>query len=141
MTVPLDSPAADAARRHSDLTRALLRGYALGEPAETDAVRLLGATILGFVTLEAGGSYQHHPRPAEASWSAAIGRAGCGAAELAGGGGCGGSGGGDGGSGGGSGVDIGRAGVGAGVRRSLRSFRGCPGRHVWVVGCGWSVGS
>lgn len=72
MAVPLDSPAADAARRTSDLTRALLRGYALGEPDETDAVRLLGATILGFITLEAGGSYQHHPRAADASWNAAI---------------------------------------------------------------------
>jgi AcrR family transcriptional regulator len=72
MTVPLDSPAADAARRHSDLTRALLRGYALGEPAETDAVRLLGATILGYVTLEAAGSYRHNARDADASWNAAI---------------------------------------------------------------------
>ncbi|WP_194897537.1 TetR/AcrR family transcriptional regulator [Catenulispora pinisilvae] len=72
MPFPLDSPAADAARRNSDLNRALLRGYALGEPAETDAVRLLGATILGFVTLEAGGSYQHNPRPADDSWNAAI---------------------------------------------------------------------
>lgn len=73
MNVPLDSPAAHAAYRHSDLTRALLRGYALAEPHETDAVRLLGATILGFVTLEAGGSYQHHSRPADASWEAAVG--------------------------------------------------------------------
>jgi len=72
MPLPLDSPAADAARRHSDLTRALLRGYALGEPAETDAVRLLGATILGFVTLEAAGSYLHNPRTADASWNAAF---------------------------------------------------------------------
>ena len=76
MTVPSDSPAVDtavgAARRHSDLTRALLRGYALGEPAETDAVRLLGATIFGFVTLEAGGSYAHHPRAADASWDACV---------------------------------------------------------------------
>jgi AcrR family transcriptional regulator len=72
MPFPLDSPAADAARRHSELTRALLRGYALGEPDETDAVRLLGATILGFVTLEAGGSYQHNPRSADASWNAAM---------------------------------------------------------------------
>jgi AcrR family transcriptional regulator len=72
MAVPLDSPAADAARRNSDLTRALLRGYALGEPAETDAVRLLGATVLGFVTLEAGGSYQHNARAADASWNAAM---------------------------------------------------------------------
>lgn len=72
MAVPPDSPAADAARRTSDLTRAMLRGYALGEPAETDAVRLLGATVLGFVTLEAAGAYQHHPRSAGASWDAAI---------------------------------------------------------------------
>jgi AcrR family transcriptional regulator len=71
-TLPPDSDAAAAARRHSDLTRALLRGYALGEPAETDAVRLIGATVLGFVTLEAGGAYAHHPRAAEASWRAAV---------------------------------------------------------------------
>jgi AcrR family transcriptional regulator len=72
MAVPADSPAADAARRTSELTRALLRGYALGEPAETDAVRLLGATILGFVTLEAAGSYGHHPRAAGDSWNAVV---------------------------------------------------------------------
>ncbi|GAA1992074.1 TetR/AcrR family transcriptional regulator [Catenulispora subtropica] len=71
-TLPPESDAAAAARRHSDLTRALLRGYALGEPAETDAVRLIGAMVLGFVTLEAGGSYAHHPREAQASWAAAV---------------------------------------------------------------------
>ncbi|NUP52818.1 MAG: TetR family transcriptional regulator [Catenulispora sp.] len=72
MTLPVESRAAEVARRHSELTRALLRGYALGEPAETDAVRLIGATVLGFVTLEAGGSYSHHPRAVEASWGAAV---------------------------------------------------------------------
>lgn len=72
MAVPPDSAAAAAARRHSDLTRALLRGYALGEPAETDAVRLIGAAVLGFVTLEAGGAYGRHPRDADASWAAAV---------------------------------------------------------------------
>lgn len=70
MTLPPESQA--AARRHSDLTRALLRGYALGEPAETDAVRMIGATVLGFVTLEAGGGYSHHPRGADASWTAVV---------------------------------------------------------------------
>jgi AcrR family transcriptional regulator len=71
-TLSSDPEANAAAHRHSDLTRALLRGYALSEPAETDAVRLIGATVLGFVTLEAAGSYAQHPREADASWTAAV---------------------------------------------------------------------
>ncbi|MFL6114361.1 MAG: TetR/AcrR family transcriptional regulator [Catenulispora sp.] len=72
MPLPPRSPAADAARRHSALARALLRGYALAEPAETDAVRLIGATVLGFVTLEAAGGYLHHAREPDASWAVGI---------------------------------------------------------------------
>lgn len=66
------SPAADAARRHAELTRALLRGYDLAEPAQTDAVRLLGATFHGYVSLESAGLFDHHPRPPTESWSAAL---------------------------------------------------------------------
>src|SRR3954454_20112753 len=43
-----DSPTpeqVEAGRRHSELVRAVLRGYDLDEPAQTDAVRLLGSTI------------------------------------------------------------------------------------------------
>ncbi|HEY3501731.1 MAG TPA: TetR-like C-terminal domain-containing protein [Actinocatenispora sp.] len=68
----LDEPepaAADAARRHAALTRAILRGYGLAEPAETDAVRLLHSTLHGYVSLERVGGFRHHPRDADASWS------------------------------------------------------------------------
>ena len=64
--------ATEVARRHSDLTRALLRGYALTEPHQTDAVRLLHSTFHGYVTLESAGGFRHHPRPAGASWQAAL---------------------------------------------------------------------
>jgi AcrR family transcriptional regulator len=60
---------ASAARRHSDMTRAILRGYALAEPDQTDAVRLLGCTFHGFVSLEQAGGFRHHPRGADESWS------------------------------------------------------------------------
>lgn len=62
----------EAARRHSDLTRALLRGYDLPEPAQTDAIRLLHSTFHGYVTLECAGGFRHHPRDADASWVAAL---------------------------------------------------------------------
>jgi AcrR family transcriptional regulator len=61
-----------AARRHAELTRAVLRGYRLSEPAQTDAVRLLHSTLHGYVTLEAAGGFRHHPRPVEASWTRAL---------------------------------------------------------------------
>lgn len=57
-----------AAPRHAALTRALLRGYDLREPDETDAVRLLGSTFHGYVSLEAAGGFGHTPRTADASW-------------------------------------------------------------------------
>ncbi|KJS59851.1 TetR/AcrR family transcriptional regulator [Streptomyces rubellomurinus] len=59
---------ASAAVRHSRMTRAILRGYHLAEPDETDAVRLLGSTFHGYVTLERAGSFQHTPRGTEATW-------------------------------------------------------------------------
>ncbi|WP_329083988.1 MULTISPECIES: TetR-like C-terminal domain-containing protein [unclassified Streptosporangium] len=59
---------ASAARRHSDMTRAILRGYALVEPDQTDAVRLLGSVFHGFVSLEQAGGFRHHPRGADESW-------------------------------------------------------------------------
>ncbi len=57
------------ADRHSEMTRAILRGYHLPEPDETDAVRLLHSTFHGFTTLEAAGGFRHHARDTEASWS------------------------------------------------------------------------
>ncbi|GII82354.1 TetR family transcriptional regulator [Sphaerisporangium siamense] len=64
----LETAEASAARRHSDMMRAILRGYALGEPDQTDAVRLLGSAFHGFVTLERAGGFRHHPRGADPSW-------------------------------------------------------------------------
>ncbi|HEX4813378.1 MAG TPA: TetR/AcrR family transcriptional regulator [Nonomuraea sp.] len=60
---------ASAARRHSDMTRAILRGYSLDEPDQTDAVRLLGSAFHGFVTLERAGGFRYHARSADDSWN------------------------------------------------------------------------
>ncbi|MEU8516929.1 WHG domain-containing protein [Kitasatospora sp. NPDC048722] len=60
---------ASAAVRHSQMTRAILRGYDFVEPDETDAVRLLGSTFHGYVTLETGGSFAHTPRDTEDTWA------------------------------------------------------------------------
>jgi AcrR family transcriptional regulator len=58
-----------AAPRHSEMTRAILRGYDLPEPAETDAVRFLHSTFHGYVSLETAGGFSHTPREADASWA------------------------------------------------------------------------
>src|SRR4051794_19796262 len=64
-----DAARASAAPRHSAMTRAILHGYDLTEPDETDAIRLLHSTFHGFVSLELAGGFRRTPRPAEASWS------------------------------------------------------------------------
>jgi AcrR family transcriptional regulator len=64
-----ETAARSAGRRHSEMTRAILRGYALEEPDQTDAVRMLGSVFHGFVSLETAGAFAHHPREADASWS------------------------------------------------------------------------
>ncbi|MEU7137949.1 WHG domain-containing protein [Nocardia sp. NPDC046473] len=64
--------AASAAMRHAEMTRAILRGYDLSEPDQTDAIRLLHGTFYGYVTLETTGRYDSHPRKAEDSWSRAL---------------------------------------------------------------------
>ena len=61
-----------AAGRHAAMTRAILRGYALSEPDETDAVRLLHATFHGYVLLERGGGFSRGTRSASASWDSAL---------------------------------------------------------------------
>ncbi|RLK58828.1 TetR/AcrR family transcriptional regulator [Actinokineospora cianjurensis] len=67
-----DTMATSAAVRHSEMTRALLRGYHLPEPAQTDAIRLLHSTFHGYVTLESTGRFRHTPRTPDASWSATL---------------------------------------------------------------------
>lgn len=60
---------ASAAKRHSDMTRALLRGYGLAEPDQTDAIRMLHSTFYGYVSLETSGAFGHTPRETSASWA------------------------------------------------------------------------
>lgn len=60
---------ASAGPRHSELTRAILRGYDLVEPDQTDAIRMMHSTFHGFVSLEKSGGFRHHPRSADASWT------------------------------------------------------------------------
>lgn len=64
--------AASAAGRHAELTRAILRGYALVEPDETDAVRLLHSIFHGYASLERTGGFRHTARTADLSWAAAL---------------------------------------------------------------------
>jgi AcrR family transcriptional regulator len=58
-----------AAGRHSAMTRAILRGYSMAEPDETDAVRLLHSAFHGYVSLERTGGFTHTPRTADESWA------------------------------------------------------------------------
>jgi AcrR family transcriptional regulator len=67
-----ETAAASAAPRHTEMTRALLRGYDLPEPDQTDAVRFLGGAFHGYVSLELAGSFRHTPRAADASWAWAL---------------------------------------------------------------------
>lgn len=64
--------AASAAGRHASMTRAILRGYALAEPDQTDAVRLLHSVFHGYVSLECSGGFHNTQRAADASWSRAL---------------------------------------------------------------------
>lgn len=72
--LPLDTETAlaSAGVRHAQMTRALLRGYHLGEPDETDAVRLLGSTFHGYAALEGTGGFSHTARSADDSWARII---------------------------------------------------------------------
>lgn len=65
--------AVPAGRRHADLGRAVLREYALTPTQEVHAVRLLGSTIHGFISLESTGAFDHSRPSATASWTAILG--------------------------------------------------------------------
>lgn len=71
---PLDDDAAarSGGVRIAQATRAVLRAYGLGEPAQTHAVRLLGSVVLGFLTLEQAGGFSHSRPSPHASWVAAL---------------------------------------------------------------------
>ncbi|KQU67478.1 TetR/AcrR family transcriptional regulator [Phycicoccus sp. Root101] len=61
-----------AGPRHGQLVRAVLRGYGLTDPDETDAGRLVLSTIYGFLGLEAMGGFSHHPRDVDTSFARAV---------------------------------------------------------------------
>jgi AcrR family transcriptional regulator len=73
-TLPLDDDVAraSAAPRHAALARAALRCYALAEPDETHAVRLLGATVRGWTDLELAGGFDRSEPDAGESWQRAV---------------------------------------------------------------------
>jgi AcrR family transcriptional regulator len=64
-----EAAAASAGRRHSAMSRAVLRGYDLTEPDQTHAVRLLGSVFHGYVSLEAAGGFSHSAPDSQESWS------------------------------------------------------------------------
>ena len=72
---PLDAAAAvrSGGARIAQSTRAVLRGYGLGDTAEVHATRLLGSVFLGFSTLESAGSFSHSQPSSDSSWQVALG--------------------------------------------------------------------
>lgn len=60
--------AASVGIRHSQMTRAILRGYDLTEPDQTHAVRLLGSVFHGYVALEMGGGFSHSAPDTQETW-------------------------------------------------------------------------
>ncbi|MFD4292437.1 TetR/AcrR family transcriptional regulator [Rhodococcus sp. NPDC058505] len=63
-----ETAAASAGVRHSQMMRAILRGYDLTEPGQTHAVRLLGSVFHGYVTLELAGGFSHTAVDSQQSW-------------------------------------------------------------------------
>ncbi|GAA0588828.1 TetR/AcrR family transcriptional regulator [Paractinoplanes ferrugineus] len=61
-----------AAARVVALNLAMLRGYRLPETELVHATRLLGATVNGFLALEANGSFGHRDPATDDSWHRAI---------------------------------------------------------------------
>ncbi|RKT08459.1 TetR family transcriptional regulator [Streptomyces sp. 3211.6] len=64
-----EEAAASAGPRHSEMMRAVLRGYDLAGPDQTHAVRLLGSVFHGYVSLELAGSFSHSTPDSQESWS------------------------------------------------------------------------
>ncbi|GHF41135.1 AcrR family transcriptional regulator [Amycolatopsis bartoniae] len=63
-----ETAAVSVGRRHSQLMRAILRGYAVPAEDETHAVRLLGSVFRGFVDSEADGGFSHSTPDSQESW-------------------------------------------------------------------------
>ena len=70
--VPPELAAASAGGRIVALTRAVLLGYALPESELVHAVRVLGATVTGFIELERSGGFAHSAPTPDTSWDRMI---------------------------------------------------------------------
>jgi AcrR family transcriptional regulator len=60
--------AGSAGPRHAQMTRAILRGYRLSETDQTHAVRLIGSTFHGYISLELAGGFDHSSPDSQQSW-------------------------------------------------------------------------
>jgi AcrR family transcriptional regulator len=63
-----ETAAVSAGGRHAQMMRAILRGYDLTEPDQTNAVRLLGSVFHGYVSLEMGGGFSHSAPDTQETW-------------------------------------------------------------------------
>ena len=63
-----ETAAVSAGGRHAQMLRAILRGYDLTEPDQTNAVRLLGSVFHGYVSLEMGGGFSHSAPDTQETW-------------------------------------------------------------------------
>jgi len=62
----------ESAKRVVSLLWAMFRGYDIPDSELIHATRFVGATINGFLALEAAGSFSHRDLQTEASWSRAL---------------------------------------------------------------------
>ncbi|MGW6506654.1 TetR/AcrR family transcriptional regulator [Streptomyces niveus] len=69
LTLDPETAAASAGPRHSQMARAILRGYDLTEPDETHAVRLLGSVFHGYISLETAGGFSHSSPASDETWA------------------------------------------------------------------------
>jgi len=70
--IPPELAATSAGGRIVALTHAVLHGYALPATELVHAVRVLGATVTGFIELESSGGFAHSAPDADRSWDRMI---------------------------------------------------------------------
>jgi AcrR family transcriptional regulator len=68
MRLDPQTAAGSAGPRHAHQIRAILRGYHLNETDQTHAVRLIGSTFHGFISLELAGGFDHSRPDSQQSW-------------------------------------------------------------------------
>jgi AcrR family transcriptional regulator len=68
MRLDPQTAAASAGPRSAQLMRAILLGYRLAEPDQTHAVRLIGSTFHGYISLELAGGFDHSTPDSQESW-------------------------------------------------------------------------